>query len=352
MRNPEANRLGFDYHELARGFAALPYPIVDVHTHVNGTLANEVYLETARDYGIGLTYSMTWLDEIEDVRARSGDRIRFIAMAGQREFERLHGSGFDFASLVSEFHEKGCRVLKFWSAPRGRDMGEKYGNRELLRLGASHLRTAMKRAVDLGMMFLTHVGDPDTWFGTKYADASRYGTKPAQYEDLEECLDLFPVPWIAAHMGGWPENLEFLDGLLSRHPNLSLDTSATKWMVRELSRHSRADLLAFLEKWRERILFGSDIVTQDSQIPQTFTHPDRREFLYQLYASRYWALRTLLETDYDGESPIVDPDLMMVDKERFDESSAPPLRGKSLPAHILRAIYHDNAERLLAPYFR
>ena len=38
------------------------------------------------------------------------------------------------------------------------------------------------------------------------------------------------------------------DRLLEAHPNLHLDTSATKWMVRELGRHSRDEIVSFLEK--------------------------------------------------------------------------------------------------------
>ena len=39
----------------------------------------------------------------------------------------------------------------------------------------------------------------------------------------------------------------------------------------------------------------------------------KSDMSFDLFASRYWALRTLLETSYDGPSPIVDPDLPLVD---------------------------------------
>src|SRR5690606_8368514 len=112
----------------------------------------------------------------------------------------------------------------------------------------------------------------------------------------------------------WPEDLDFLAGLLSRHPNLVLDTSATKWQVRELSRHPRARLHDFFRRFRTRILFGSDIVATGADAS------------FDLFASRYWALRTLFETDYDGPSPIVDPDLHMMD-ETVDEKATAHLRG-------------------------
>src|SRR5437762_2817682 len=66
------------------------------------------------------------------------------------------------------------------------------------RVGAAEL------AQSLGMMFMTHVADPDTWFKTKYADASKYRAKPEHYKPLEKMLDRFSAPWIGAHMGGWP----------------------------------------------------------------------------------------------------------------------------------------------------
>ena len=114
-------------------------------------------------------------------------------------------------------------------------------------------------------------------------------------------------------MGGWPEDLEFLDGLLSRHPNLHLDNSATKWMVRELSKRPLA-YRAFCARNPGRVLFGSDNVA------------DPGVSSFELLASRYWALRTLHETDYEGPCPIVDPDLSLVDPALPAQSTA-TLRG-------------------------
>mgnify|MGYP001596818007 CR=1 FL=1 len=95
-------------------------------------------------------------------------------------------------------------------------------------------------------------------------------------------------------------------------------------MVREVSARPR-EAREFLIRRADRILFGADNLTQ----------PDRTA---DLYASRYWALRTLWETDYDGESPIEDPDV--------PAGAAPRLRGISLPREILVRIYRGTAESL------
>jgi hypothetical protein len=157
-------------------------------------------------------------------------------------------------------------------------------------------------------------------------------------------------------MGGWPEDLVFLDGLLSRHPNLWLDTSATKWIVRELSKHPASEVLDFLHKFAGRICFGSDIVTTDEHLapsPAGATHPmgglaESPETAHDLYASRYFALRLMFETDYAGPSPIADPDLRMVNPSLTNPLAAPHLQGLALPAPLLDALYRGAARAFLS----
>ena len=80
-----------------------------------------------------------------------------------------------------------------------------------------------------------HVGDPDTWYSGKY-DPAKFGTRDEHYAMWESALSQFrDRPWIGAHLGGNPENLLRLQDLLDRYPNLYLDMSATRWMVREVS---------------------------------------------------------------------------------------------------------------------
>jgi hypothetical protein len=65
-----------------------------------------------------------------------------------------------------------------------------------------------------------------------------------------------------------------------------------------------------------------------------------------LYASRFWAMRTLYETDYDGPSPIVDPDLSLIDPSQPRESTA-TLRGIKLDPAALQSLYHDTTVKVL-----
>ena len=331
-----------------------------MHTHVNGPRAAEVFGEVMDLYGVRLTFSQTRLSDADAVRNALGDRIRFIAIPDYMSEDKSAAFTDGFLNDIETWHERfGAKMVKFWSAPRLRD----YAGDTYAEMGAFDSLWKIRQAElahSLGMMFMVHVADPDTWFRTTYADTSKYGTKLQQYEPLERMLDRFSdTPWMAAHMGGWPEDLAFLDGLLTRHPNLSLDTSATKWQVRELSRHTRNDLVAFLTKWRGRILFGSDIVTSDEHMQPSEPVEGRPVFglasspdeAFDLYASRYWALRTMLETGYDGESPIADPDLAMEHPDRFDDLSAPRLVGRNLDDDLLESLYSTAPEQLLVDWY-
>ncbi len=348
-----ANRLGLDYETEAARLGAPVVPITDIHSHINGAEAARIYDRVRRLYGVSMTYSMTQRTQAEAVREVLGESIRFIAVPSYMDQDRGRAMREGFLEAVSWFRETvDARIVKFWAAPRSRDLLEDADESVIALDGAWRVRVA-ELAESLGMMFMVHIADPDTWFKTHYKDSGRYGTKQSQYMALERMLDRFGAPWIAAHMGGWPENLEFLDGLLGRHDNLYLDTSATKWMVRELSTHEPSRIHEFLERWSGRVLFGSDIVTTDEHLqPDDDSSPFGKGAVnageaFQLYASRYWALRTMWETGYDGESNIADPDLKLVDPDRHDAMSAPALRGKSVPPALLHALYRDGATRLM-----
>ncbi len=348
-----SNRLLLDYNALAASFPRRASPIIDVHSHIQGERASAIYSEAALRYGVGLTYSMTPLAGIPAVQRILGERVRFIAVPDFSTKNRLTAVGKEYTKQIAEFHKLGSRIAKFWSAPRIYESSPEPFASNPCRINSPLRMEGMKAAEDLGMVFMAHVGDPDTWFSTKYSDSSRYGTKRQQYELFEEVLQRFKGPWIAAHMGGFPEDLDFLSALLQRNANLYLDCSATKWIVRELSKHSPQHVRDFFTRWSGRILFGSDIVTSDAHLTSSSNSTEMEakasshDEAFDLYASRYWALRTLLETSHEGESPIADPDLHLVNPNSHSPLDAPRIRGCALPAEALDSLYTGAASALL-----
>ncbi|MFK7789480.1 MAG: amidohydrolase family protein [Phycisphaeraceae bacterium] len=343
----DANRLGLDFAAEANSFTYTG-PIIDIHTHISSPRAAELFLDVADAYGIDQCWTMTGLPTVKPIiESLTGDRagrIQFICVPDFTKREEPGTFTTKWLQDIEDFYALGSRIIKFWAGPRGLDFEP--GPDSPMRLGSPIRRQGFKLAYDLGYrVFMTHVADPDTWFQTAYADSAKYGTKLDQYKPLEELLDQYhDVTWIGAHMGGYPEDLDWLHDFLGRHPNYVVDCSATKWQVRELSKHPRK-LAQFIDANPGRVLFGSDIVAWPTNTDPDPEHPDA-DHGFDLYASRYWALRTMLETDYAGPSPIVDPDLHKVDPS-VDPKSTARLCGAALSPAQLKDVYHDAAKAVL-----
>ena len=345
------NLTGLDFRAEAEKLQTLDYPIVDFHSHIHGKEASKIYKEVAELYGIKKVYSMSALEDLDDLRTVLGDMLEPIAFPKFRGENPEHDHGEGYLERIKGYHSAGAKIVKFWAAPRGKDFAEELGVPGYLDLDTPYRQKGMELACVLGMSIMVHVADPNTWFQTKYADSDRYGTKEAQYEPLRKLLEKYPTKWIAAHMGGYPEDLSFLSELLSDHPNLYLDSSATKWIVREMSKHPSDEVTQFFTKWKGRLLFGSDIVTTDDHLSSDESgafnahQAEKPEEAFELYASRYFALRTLWETDKEIQSPIADPDLALIAPEKHKESDSPAIRGKSLSGEVLKALYFETEKK-------
>jgi predicted TIM-barrel fold metal-dependent hydrolase len=334
---PEYNATGLDYRQRDH-FRYQGPPIIDVHAHVMRTRPTDtgdgppprgelgattdqagIMLGQAEQFGIGLTYSMCYPEDIAPLRQRFGDRIAFNGSIHKRPDEPDEAA----YRLLDQFVQARVRLIKLWAAPRGRERG--------LLLDTPWRIESVKRARAAGIRaVMVHVGDPDIWFERVYADVAKYGSKKDQYRPLERMLQEFPdLTWIAAHMGGDVEHPDHLEALIERYPNLHFDTSATKWQVREAS--ARRDAVrGLIMRHPRRFLFGSDLVT-------------RHGLVAEHYVSRYWCQRTLWESGWEGSSPIADSDYT----PGTNGASTPTLRGLALPADVLDLVYHANAERLL-----
>lgn len=312
-----SNLLGLDYRDIPHRRVA--GPIVDAHCHIHMCNQTPVLFEAAEAYGVTAHLTMTPLSDVPALKQLRGKRVGFIAIPNWKDMAGTEAFRTQWMNDLDAFRAHGARVCKFWMAPPVReDRG--------WTLEHPFLRRVIDHAKALGFMFMVHAADPSVWWGPgkRYEDTKRFGTKLDQYPPLEWFLDyVAPTTVIGAHMGGFIEDPDCLDGLLERHDNLVLDSSATKWIVREVARRPDA-VRAFMLRRADRILFGSDLVVRDAYAG--FDH----------YASRYWAQQMMWETDYQGESPIDDP----------DAEHPPKLAGLDLPVEVLESMYERNFQRL------
>lgn len=311
------NRLGIDYRTPPP--RAISGPILDIHCHLYAGPHLQAYFEAADLYRITRMVSMSPLADVPTLQREHPGRLDFIAIPNWREMAYADAFRDSWMRDLERFRALGARLCKLWMAPRIR---QQHG------LSANHpfVRPVVDEAIRLGYNFMIHVADPSAWWeqGKPYFGDARVGAKEEQYPQLEWLCDhVAPRFVIAAHMGGFIERPDFLESLLQRFPNLYLDTSATKWIVRGVSQHPDA-VRGLIQRHPERFLFGSDQVARVNL--DSFEH----------YASRYWSHQTLWETHYRGESPIADPDAPF----------GPQLAGLALPPDVLRKLYSENAARL------
>lgn len=315
---PDHNRTGIQFRR------PMPRPpvrgcVIDAHCHLLANRHADLWFEVADHFGIHTFFSMNPLDEALSLQRRYGHRLHFIAVpnwAGLGDPDLIER----WLRQIEGFYNLGSRVAKLHMAPgtlaRIRRTFDDDGIRRIL----GDIR-------DRGMAIMTHVGDPQTWYDGKYGkEPETYGTRDEQYAAWERALhDFRGTPWLGAHLGGNPEDLGRLQGLLDRYPDLVLDLSATRWIVREVSAR-RDEARDFILRNQNRLLWGSDQVSGDGRD-------------WDFLASRWWCHRKLWETNYHKQSPIYDPDL--------DDEHQPVLSGLALPDTVLQKLYRDNAVALM-----
>ncbi len=116
---------------------------------------------------------------------------------------------------------------------------------------------------------LSHVADPEECWdrelipewafaaGYYYGDGT-YEKKETLYGEVEDVLTRFPkLPVILAHFYFMSADLERLDSLLERHPNVCLDIVSGTEMYFNFGKRP-ADWRAFFLKYQNRILYGTD----------------------------------------------------------------------------------------------
>src|SRR4051812_49200565 len=210
----EYNRTGLDFHK------HLPRPkvngiVIDFHTHLLAARHSTIWFETAHHYGIDAFVTMAPLEEALGLQRQWPGRMHFIAVP-----QWGNPSVDDWLRRLEAFHNLGSRIIKFHMAPgtmatRG------------WRLDSPALRPIFREATARGMILMSHVGDPDTWYNSRYTDTAKFGTREDHYKMWESVMaEHRDTPWLGAHLGGNPEDLGRLQQLLDMYPNLYLDSSA------------------------------------------------------------------------------------------------------------------------------
>lgn len=180
---------------------------------------------------------------------------------------------------------------------------------------------------------VAHLAEPDScWLPPDQAspDYSYYKEHPEEYAyrhpewpskqtilaARDHLLQMHPtLRVVGAHLGSMEVDVNQIAERFDRYPNFAVDTAAR---VPYLMRQSPEKVRAFLIKYQDRVIYGTDNVLMPN---------DKVETVLLDWASRYegdWKyFSTGDEVHYDGGTT----------------------RGLRLPSAVLRKLYHDNAVR-------
>lgn len=313
------------------------YPVFDVHQHVNDAMHIEEHVPPAElvarmdKLNIKSIVILTgmWGDKLQHVLDEMVKPYpgRFLVFT-QIDWSKIDDPNFsqEMVQQVDEGVRRGARGLKVLK-DLGLGVRDKSG--KLITVDDPRLDPVWEECGRLGIPVFIHVTDPEAFFHptdghneryeelTEHPDWSFYGPQfPSKQAILDARNRVFGrhphTTFVALHMGNWPENLDYVGGVLDRYPNTYVEFGARE---AELGRQPRRAREFFL-KYQDRIMFGTDV------------GPD--EGMYQNYFR--W-----LETD----------------DEYFDYWGAPgqgrwKIYGMALPDPVLEKVYHLNADRLFA----
>jgi predicted TIM-barrel fold metal-dependent hydrolase len=342
--------------------------IIDAHTHVAPQYAG-LAVEAMDRCGIDCAVTLEMHDGI-------GDRLKehlavFAAYPGRFiVFGNVDWSRIDearFGQAAAEQMERdvaaGMRGLKVYKAL---GLEYKYQNGDWVRIDDPALDPIWAQAGELGIPVLIHCADPapfwapitanSFWDGVLYGEyewwtyyRQDYPSREALLGERNEVIARHPhTTFICPHVGSKADCLDSAADDLDAWPNLYYDLSAripTLGMSKRRAAHSRA----FLIQYQNRILFGTDIIYDDTNVPTGM----QAQCLYQ-----------------PGEFPLAgrDPEKKYVETtvaffashlEFLTTSHVqtdPPFRrsrngfsiaGLDLPAEVCEKILYRNASRLL-----
>lgn len=328
MTTERIQRFGKEHMENDFKDLAIKYtgPKFDAHTHVWDLKLAEEHLTYVEDFNI--KKSLAILDE--DIAQNLSPELkeRFIFARFLRSKTLLKGNAKDSANMVQEYYNQGYPIIKFWFGPRWIDYVDEEFKKKAgkLRLSNPIFDPIYSKIEELGLIFLVHNSDPDTYYERVYQPESKYGTKKEHLDSFEEVLKKYPkMKILGAHFGAQPEHLDNLARWFDTYPNYYVDASSARWMAREFSQ-KREESITFFKKYSDRILWGTDLSFGSQR------HIEIPEY----YFTRYLTYQALLETKVKNLAlPFPDP----------ENDNKTVINGLDLPMDVLENIYWKTAEK-------
>jgi hypothetical protein len=333
--------------------------LIDLHQHINATpehLARAVQIMDQTGLGIAVNLSggtvMRRGDAPSDFERTKelADRLfpgRFL------QYLNLDYAGWDEADFsiravkqIEEGHRLGAAGFKEYKR-LGLFLRDKAG--QLLNIDDPKLDPVWDRCGDLNLPVSIHVADPrafwlpydetnERWKELKdhpawwFGDPSKYPTRETLLAALDRVIERHPkTTFVCVHFANNAEDVDWVDQMLDRHPNMNADLAAR---IPELGRLPAEKLRRLFIKHQDRIFYANDFQVYDRlTLGSGGAGPPPTDSDAVMFFQKHWRWLETNDRQLEHMTPI---------------QGDWKIDAIGLPASVLRKIYFDNARRLLA----
>ena len=240
--------------------------------------------------------------------------------------------------------EKGGVGLKIF---KSLGLGVEWPDGTLLKVDDPILDPIFDKCGELNLVVLIHSGDPKAFFepfseknerfeeldghpSWRFDDRKLYPTWEEVYKQFLSRVARHPkTRIIGSHFGNNPEDPATVFKMMGKYPNLYANTSAR---IPEIGRFDAKKMQAFIEKFPDRVIYGSDLGVGPKSLILGSSPPSRpteNEIIHFFTSSyRYFETR---DKQFEHCTPIQG-------KWKID--------GIGLPCDLLKKVYFQNSEKL------
>ena len=325
-------------HAAAHEVPRAKFPVIDFHQHVDDKLGPDGKLPVSAEELLKVMDAAN-VRRLVILTGPTGDELtklinalvkphpdRFTVFA-QVDWTKIDEPDFGAkaAARLRDDVARGARGLKVLKTL---GLYARHKDGKLVAIDDPRIDPVWAEAGKLKIPVAIHTGDPEAFFHPRDGKNERYeelwmnpdwSFADPSFPSLDQLLAARDrviarhpeTTWVALHVGGWPENLDYVSGLLDRYPNANVELGARE---AELCRQPRRARKLFLDH-PDRILFGTDFGPEPA-----------------LYANFFRWLETADEAFPYFNHP---------EQGRWE------CYGLELPDAVLEQVYHRNAERVL-----
>lgn len=257
------------------------FPVIDMHAHMGPMLLGEGYeaaynthqqkqLLQASGVEKLVSLELVWGDAFLKLKEKLSAGDGFFDVFPSVDVSRFEEPGFErmVYQTLKEYANDGVHGLKLW---KNITLNLRDADGHPLRLNDKKLRPVFQYAGEFGLPIVIHVGDPPQFFMenspkneyylclTKHPEWSFHVSGLPTFQEHIEMQEAMiaenpGTTFVVAHVGSYSENLDQVSKWLDAYPNMYIDISAR---IDQLGRQPYTSL-AFLKRFEDRILFGTD----------------------------------------------------------------------------------------------